>query len=193
MQFSARWALAAVAVLPLGACNPNPSLPVASTVPLPQPPPTVSAQDQSFVQQAIGSDIFEIKSSELALQRSRNPRTREFAQRMINDHTRSSEQLRAIAQANNILLPTGMGPEQERAFVAISNTRRIFDNEYFRQQAFAHQTAIRVYETEVNGGYNPQLRQFAQQTLPMLQEHLQLAEQGRDAIPLGRTPARRSF
>jgi putative membrane protein len=184
----ARWGFA-LALLPLAACNSNPANPLASTVPLPQTPPSVSAQDQRFMDQAAASDMFEIQSSQLALQRSRNARTRSYAQRMIDDHTMTSQRLAQLAQANGITLPTGLGPEQQRALAAIQNTSRIFDSEYFRQQALAHQAAIQTYETEANSGYNNDVKLFAQQTLPTLQEHLQIAEAGRQ-MPMGRIPAR---
>lgn len=191
MKKLALWGFAA-ALIPLAACTPNPSMPMAGTVPQPQTLPSVSAQDQNFVQLAATSDMFEIQNSQLALQRSRNPYTRRFAQRMIDDHTQSSQRLAQLAQANGIPLPTGLGPEQQRAMAAIDNTRRIFDSEYFRQQALAHQTAISAYQTEISSGYNNDLKAFAQQTLPTLQDHLQAAEQGRQ-MPMGRTPARRSM
>ncbi|MBV8914730.1 MAG: DUF4142 domain-containing protein, partial [Acetobacteraceae bacterium] len=124
--------------------------------------------------------------SRLALQRSRNPATRRFAERMIADHTKSSQQLAALAQAKGIVLPTELDPEQQRMLTAIDNTRRLFDQEYFRQQGMAHQTAVQVYQTEIANGYDADLRGFAQQTLPIVQEHLQMAEQMRNTNLRGR-------
>jgi putative membrane protein len=174
----ARWGFA-IALLPLAACNPNPSTPMASTVPMPQTLPTVSAQDQSFVQLAASSDMFEIRSSQLALQRSRSPAVRRFAERMIADHSKSSQQLGALAQAKGIVLPSELDPEQQRMMMALDNTRRIFDREYFRQQAFAHQATASAYQTEISSGYDADLRGFAQQTLPIVQDHLAMAQRMR--------------
>ena len=96
-----------------------------------------------------------------------------------------------LAQANGVPLPSGMSPEGERAYAAIENTQRIFDSEFFRQQALAHQNAIQVYQNEIGSGYNNDVKGFAQQTLPSMQEHLQMAQRGRQ-MPMGRTPARGS-
>lgn len=181
--------LFAVALLPLAACNSNPAMQQASTVPTPQTVASVSAQDQKFIDQAAASDLFEIRSSQLALQRSRNPRTRMYAQKMIDDHMASSQKLQALAAANGIQLPTGMGPEGDRAYAAIDNTRRIFDSEYFRQQGLSHQTAASVFQTEIDSGYNNDVKQFAQATLPTIQNHLEMAQNNR-RMPMGRTPAR---
>lgn len=187
MKKLSRWAFAAL--LPLAACNPNPSTPMQSTVPLPQTLPQVSAQDQNFANLAAASDMFEIQSSRLALQRSRNPATRRFADRMIADHTKSSQQLAALAQAKGIVLPTGLDPEGQRMMAAIENTRRLFDQEYFRQQGMAHQAAVQAYQTEIASGYDAELRGFAQQTLPVIQEHLRMAESFRNTNMRG-VPAR---
>ena len=184
MKNVARWGMA-LALLPLAACNPNPSTPIASTVPAPQTLPSVSAQDQNFVQLAATSDMFEIQSSRLALDRSRNARTRAFAEQMIRDHTQSSQRLAQLAQANGIPMPTGLDPEQERMMAAISNTRRLFDSEYFRQQALAHRSTVQAYQAQIASGYNNDLKAFAQQTLPVVQQHLEMAEQARSM------PARR--
>jgi putative membrane protein len=187
MDKLARWGLIGAVLLAASACSSNP--PSVSTVPLPQTLPGVSAQDQAFVNLAASSDLFEIQSSHLALQRSRNPATRRFAQRMIDDHTKSSQSLAALAPAKGLILPTGLDPEGQRRLAAIDNTRRIFDQEYFRQQGEAHQAAVQAFETEISSGYDADLRGFAQQTLPIIQDHLRMAEsfRGQD---MTRTPAR---
>lgn len=190
MSKTARWACA-LALLPLAACNSNPGNQLGSTVPVPQTVASVSAQDQKFINQAIIADMFEIKTSELALRRSRNPRTRMFAQKIIDDHTASQQKLMVLASSNGITPPTGLGPDGDRAYAAIENTQRIFDSEYFRQQAFAHQYAVTTYQTEIDSGYNNDVKMFAQTELPDLKSHLEMAEAGRN-MPMGRIPARRN-
>ena len=191
MAYLSRWAFA-FALLPLAACNSNPATPMAGTIPAPQTVASVSAQDQKFIDQAVTADLFEVKSAQLAMERSRNPRTRIYAQKLLDDHTASDQKLMALAQANGITVPTGTGPEGDRAYGAIENTKRIFDSEFFRQQTLAHRTAITIYQTEISSGYNNDVKQFASETLPELQEHLKTAESGR-RMPMGRTPARGSY
>jgi putative membrane protein len=186
----AHWGLALV-LLPLAACNGNPAMPLASTVPMPQTLPSVSAIDQNFIEQTASFDDFELRSAQLALDRSRNPRTRRFAHRILDDQTATGHLLVHLAQTNGITLPTAMGPEQARAYAAIANTRRIFDSEFFRQQAFADQSAITTTQEEIGSGYNNDVKAFARQNLPILRQHLQIAQAGRH-MPMGRIPARRA-
>lgn len=58
---------------------------------------SLSAIGQQFVQKAAQSDITEIKTSQLALQRSHNPQVKQFAQMMIREHTQSSSKLKPLA------------------------------------------------------------------------------------------------
>ena len=68
---------------------------MAATIPTPAATlPSTTTQDQNFAMQAAGSDMFEIQSSQLALQKSRNPAIRRFAQQMVEAHTRSRAERR---------------------------------------------------------------------------------------------------
>lgn len=55
--------------------------------------PMAPMTTESFRQMAMASDAFEIESGRLALERSRNPAIRRFAQRMIQDHAMTSQAL----------------------------------------------------------------------------------------------------
>jgi putative membrane protein len=175
MSNHSRWAIAFL-LLPLAACNPNPSTPMAQTVPMPQTMPGVSAQDQNFAVNAAASDLFEIQSSQLALQKSHNPAVQRFARRMIDDHTRSTQQLTTLASAKGIPLTPALDPTQQQAMAVLQGAARTFDREYWRAQVRGHQAAAALYQTEINGGYDGDLKGFAQQTLPIIQQHLDMAQ-----------------
>jgi predicted outer membrane protein len=63
---------------------------------------------QTYRAMAMQSDAFEIASSRLALERSRNPAVRAYAQQMIRDHSMTSEALnggRAVYSATGEMVP----------------------------------------------------------------------------------------
>ena len=47
---------------------------------------------------------------------------------------------------------------------------------YVQQQMIAHQNTIELFQQFAEQGDNPELQQFAEQTLPILQEHLEMAQ-----------------
>jgi putative membrane protein len=50
-----------------------------------------------------------------------------------------------------------------------------FDKSYIKSQVSAHKTAIETFQREAEQGQDPELKAFAQKTLPTLKEHLELA------------------
>ena len=169
----APWAL--LAFLPLAACNTNSTNPFAQTVPQPVPP-TVFAQDQSYAFQAAGSDMFEIQSSQLALQKSRSLAIRRFAQRMIDDHTMTSQKLQAIATQKGIALPTDLDPTLAQKMTDLNSATRGFDRLYVADQVSGHRDALQNNQVEVRDGQDPDLKMAAQDALPIIQNHLTLAQ-----------------
>lgn len=165
-----------LALLPLAACNTNPSDAMSATVPQPIPAATTaSVQDQNFAQQAASSDQFEIQSSQLALQKSRSPRVRAFAQQMIDDHSATTAKLSALARDKGMNVQGTLDPQQQQMLATLGGTGRGFDRAYMRDQVVGHTAAVSAFQTEASSGSDPDIHGFAQQTLPTIQEHLQEA------------------
>src|SRR5215208_5864126 len=139
-----------------------------------------------FVTKAASSSLFEIQSSQSALQKSQNNQVRDFAQKMIDDHTKASDQLKAAAQGQNV--PTTPDPEHAQMLQQLNGANGgDFDRRYVQLQLTGHQEAVTLFDRYAQNGDNPQLKQFAQQTLPDLREHLQMAQQLRSALPPAQT------
>ena len=172
--------LALLALLPLAACNSNPVDPFAATRPQPIPAnPTASSQDQNFVALSAQSDQFEMQTSQLALQKSRRPAIRAFAQRMIDDHMQTTGQLTALAQQKGMTIPgpETLDPVLQQKLATLQAANRTFDRDYIAAQISNHQSAIQVAQTEISGGQDPDVKALAQNTLPIIQAHLRSAQQ----------------
>lgn len=176
----AHWGFA-LAFLPLAACTSNPVNPMAQTVPQPVAAAPVGPVDQQFAMQAAASDQFEIQSSQAALQQTRSPRVRQFAQRMIDAHTQTTQQLSQIASDKGMPLQPALEPQQQQMVSDLQSRRPgpAFDRAYLHDQVVGHQAAVEVFQNEIANGSDPELKAFAQQTLPAIQNHL------RDARRLG--------
>lgn len=167
----------ALALLPAAACTPNPANPVASTIP--QPPatsPTVSAADSSFALQAARSDLFEITSSQIALQKARTPAVRAYAQQMVDQHTQSTQDLNRLVAAKGISVPQppGLEPVQQQAVGVLQDLSpgRAFERAYISGQITGHSATVQSYEQQIALGTDPELKAFAQRYLPHVQQHL---------------------
>ncbi|MER3433730.1 MAG: hypothetical protein C4288_09905 [Leptolyngbya sp. ERB_1_1] len=96
---------------------------------------SLSAVDRQFIKKAAQSDMTEIKTSQLALQRSSNPKVKQFAQMMITQHTESSNKLKPIAAAKKVTLPNS--PDKENSALVSQLTKLAgtqFDQAYMNGQ-----------------------------------------------------------
>src|SRR5215210_6116902 len=176
--------LALTALLPtLAFAQTQPAQPTAPAQPSAQ---TQTAQPAEFVTKAASSSLFEIQSSQSALQQSQNNQVRDFAQRMIQDHIKASDQLKAAAQGQTV--PTTPDAEHAQMLQQLNGASGgDFDRRYVQLQLTGHQEAVALFDQYAQNGDNPQLKQFAQQALPDLREHLQMAQQLRGALPPAQT------
>jgi len=140
----------------------------------------VSAAD--FVNQAANSDMFEIQSSQLAVNKAQDGKVHDFAQRMINDHTQASEKLKAAAKGQTV--PTSLDQEHAQKLQQLQQApANDLTRSYVQMQLEGHQKAVSLFENYAQHGDNSDLKQFAQGTLPTLREHLQMVSQLQNAGP----------
>src|SRR3954471_13427441 len=147
-----------------------------TTAPATHPPAstamTTKVNAAEFVNKAANSNMFEIQSSQLALNKVQDKRLRDFAQRMITDHTQATEKLKAAAQGQTV--PTTLDQEHAQLLQKIQQAQgEDFNRQYVQLQLEGHQKTVALFESYAQNGDNAQLKQFAQQTLPTLREHLQ--------------------
>lgn len=128
---------------------------------------------QEFVQRAAASDMFEIQTGNMALQKSTMQEVRDFAEEIVADHTASSQELMALAQQKNLQVPSAL-PQDKQAIVARldAKTSTAFDKDFTDVQEDAHEEAVELYEQAVEDLEDADLRAFAQKTLPVLRMHL---------------------
>ncbi len=145
----------------------------------PQPMPT-----KDFVEAAAGSDQFEILEGRLATVEGRNPRTRTFAQHMIQAHSGTTDALRqATASAGLPPPPMGMSGDQAALLGALQAQRGPdFDKTYVRHQVLGHQQALVVEQRYADIGADPAVRRAARSAVPLIQHHLEEAHQLCDAL-----------
>ncbi|MBD0261185.1 MAG: DUF4142 domain-containing protein [Tolypothrix sp. Co-bin9] len=139
--------------------------------------PSSSSLDTEFITKAAQSDMTEIQTSQLALQKSKNKSVRDYAQMMIQHHTQSSEELKPIAQSKRVPMPRNIGPENTallRSLQRVNGSQ--FDQAYMQGQVQAHTRTQAEYEKYLKQGQDPQLRAFAGKILPVVVQHLEMAE-----------------
>jgi len=139
--------------------------------------PAMSAA--TFIERARAGNAFEIESSRMALEKATQPALKNFARTMIDDHTRADRRLTSLSKNMGRPVDTEvtLEPHQRRNIASLTAaTGAEFDRLYASVQLEAHQTAVQLYQTYAETGTDEQLREFAGETLPILQGHLKQIE-----------------
>jgi putative membrane protein len=101
-----------------------------------------------------------------------------LARRLASDHTQSNQQLMQIAQKDAVPPPTGVDKTEGKERAKLEKLDgQAFDQAFVKEVVQDHQKDIKYFQQQQGSLQDPQLKSFAQQTLPVLQQHLQMAQQ----------------
>jgi putative membrane protein len=130
-----------------------------------------------FVKKAALDGMTEVEAGKMALDKSQDPQIREFAQRMVKDHTKANTELESIAKAKGLTPPKTLDAEHKAMVEALkSKSGQEFDHAYAEHMNMDHSKAIALFESATKSN-DAELAGFAEKTLPTLKEHKQLAQQ----------------
>lgn len=139
--------------------------------------------DAEFAVEAADAGLMEVQLGTMALTKASSPQVKQFAQMMVDDHTKANNELKALAQQKNLSLPTTLGNERQRKFENFNEkTGAEFDKEYMDQMVKDHKETINKFEEEAEDGKDAELKSWASSKLSALRQHLQEAERIQEAI-----------
>jgi putative membrane protein len=134
--------------------------------------------DQKFVEFASTNDQFEIQAARLAERNAQDDQIKQMARQIAQDHQQSSRQLQQAAQQAGIQVSQQLKPWQQSKLQELQQMQgQEFDKAWLYGNVGGHTVAVLKFRDEAREGQNEQIKQFAQQTLPTLQKHLQHAQE----------------
>jgi putative membrane protein len=136
----------------------------------------ITPKTTDFVNEAATGDMFEIKSSQLAADRTKGD-VQSFANRMVTDHTKTTSELKGLAPQLEISLPTRMTNSQQSILDKLNGLQGDdFAKQYMDDQVSAHKEAVSLFQRYGKNGADDKLKAWADKTLPTLQHHLDMAQ-----------------
>jgi len=133
--------------------------------------------DQHFIEEAADGGMAEVELGQLAAEKATSPDVKQFAERMVKDHSQANDQLKQIAMEKGVTLPSSPSKKTEATKDKLSKLNgAAFDRAYMAGMVKDHRTDIAQFKKESTAGQDPDVKQFASQTLPTLQDHLKQAQ-----------------
>jgi len=146
-------------------------------------PAGLSAQegemDQKFVDMAINSNRFEIAIGGQATKKSSNIAIKQFAEMLVEDHTKVLNELEAMASAKNLSLPDQLEENHSSILKSLADlSGQDYDNAFKEIIIKAHEEAIALFElaSKDDGVWDNELRSWAKENTPSLKSHLEKAK-----------------
>ena len=147
-----------------------------------QPPseqthPAGSPSAHHFITEAAQGGLAEVTLGQMAADKGESKEVKEFGRRMVQDHGKANEELKSIATAVGVPLPTEMSSEAKAFQQRLENLSGAeFDRAYMDEMLKDHAKDVSMFEKQAGDGQNAQVKEWAQKTLPTLREHLALAQ-----------------
>lgn len=157
-----------------------------------RPAPRISGADQAFLEKTAEGELSEVELGKLATRKAARPQVREFGQRMVDDHTKASEDLKRIGSTKGMNLPQQMGRssrELRDRLAKLSGSQ--FDSAYMAEMLKDHKLDLEEFQQEAKSAADPELKQFAAKRLPTLQSHLKQAESIAPDLKAGKSSSKK--
>jgi len=146
----------------------------------------VDRDTQEFFEKAAVGGIAEVQQGKLAAEKASSPEVKQFGQRMVDDHGKANEELMELASKHGVTLPADLDSKHKKTVDKLSKLSGAeFDRAYMDEMVRDHKEDVKLFEKQAQKGKNADVQQFAEKTLPTLQEHLQEAQQIQSTLKKG--------
>ncbi|HUJ14611.1 MAG TPA: DUF4142 domain-containing protein [Thermoanaerobaculia bacterium] len=144
---------------------------VTSTAPL-------NASDSDFARKAAEGGMMEVDLGQLAAAKATSQDVKDFGNKMVADHGKANDELKALASQKGLTLPTTPGAEEKTTSNALEKkTGAAFDKAYMSDMVKDHEKDAKEFKNAVSKIQDPDLKNWASNTLTVIQGHLDLAKQ----------------
>jgi putative membrane protein len=137
----------------------------------------VAPADRAFVMKAAQGGLAEVQLGQLATQKASSDEVKQFGQRMVDDHSKANDQLKQLATQKGIAIPDQLSSKDAATKARLEKlSGEQFDRAYMHDMVTDHTKDVSEFRTESKTAKDADVKNFASQTLPTLQEHLKQAQ-----------------
>ncbi len=155
----------------------NPNMGYPGTEPGTAPSPQTYG-DQAFVSKALEGSDAEVQLGQLAEQKSQSEDVKQFAQKMVADHTQMDDKwFKPVAKQLGVPQPKGPSKKDKKQIAKLESLSGAdFDTAYIQTMVNDHKEDLKDFQTEANIAQDPNVKMVAQQGSTIISQHLQLIE-----------------
>ena len=134
-------------------------------------------QEQAFMKEAAQGGLAEVQIGRLAAQKGQSQEVRQFGQKLVQDHSKANQELKLLAAQKSVTLPADIPINNQAAIEHLKSLEgAAFDSAFKKHMIEDHEKDIQKFQTEAQTAADSDVKAFAQKTLPVLQQHLKMAQ-----------------
>jgi putative membrane protein len=138
----------------------------------------VDRGDRKFIENAASDGMKEVELGKLAQQKAQNPQVKQLADTIVKDHEEANQKLMTVAQSAGVDVSKAQKPDAHKK--AVDDYQKLsgadFDKKYVDAMVKDHLKDVKEFKDAAKNAKDPQLKSFAAEVAPKLEQHLQLAE-----------------
>jgi putative membrane protein len=127
---------------------------------------TLSSADKAFIKDAAKGGMMEVAMGRVAEKNTSDSEVKNFGARMVKDHSKANEELKAIAKEENVEWPAEKEAGKWKS-----------DKDYMDAMVKDHEKDLAAFEKEAKDGSDPKVKSFADKTAKIVREHLEMAKE----------------
>jgi putative membrane protein len=137
----------------------------------------VDDDTNDFIMKAAKGGMMEVQAGQMAQTNAASQDVKNFGGRMVTDHTKANDELKAIAAAKNVTIPAVLeGDHRAHLDDLGKKSGNEFDRAYMNMMVDDHDEDVALFEKVANNSKDADIKAFAAKTLPVLREHQQMAK-----------------
>ena len=137
----------------------------------------LSARDKGFLKMAAMDNMTEAHLGQMAEHKAARSGIKDFAEMLVTDHTHAYQELAVLDNKLGQAIPKGINVRRDKAVERLADLKgKRFDGQFLRDEIQDHERVLAAFKHEAQHGEDQDVKAFAAQQLPSLEEHLRQAE-----------------
>lgn len=139
----------------------------------------VSSGDSAFMKKSAIGGMAEVELGKLAQQKGASEQVKEFGAHMVNEHSNANAELKQLAAAKGVVLPTALDDKHQKIVDRLQKlSGEEFDRAYMKEMVSDHKKDVAEFQKQSKNGKDAEVKAFAAKTLPTLEKHYKMAQSG---------------
>jgi len=136
-----------------------------------------SLDDATFVMKAGIGGMHEVELGKIASAKAKSSDVKAFGARMVKDHSKANEELKAAAKSAGLEVPAKLDEKHQKHIDMFKDYKGAdFDKDYVKHMVKDHEEDVALFTRASKELKNKELKDFATKTLPVIQEHLDMVK-----------------